>query len=84
MDLLYAPVDPQHPKRVALVYGPTVLVKRQKRLAADSLPRFSRPEQKLKFEMRPNGEDEFVPFYSIGFHESYEMYFDLELELRKN
>jgi len=52
------------------------LVKRQKRLAADSLPRFSRPEQKLKFEMRPNGEDEFVPFYWIGFHESYEMYFD--------
>jgi DUF1680 family protein len=69
MDLLYAPVDQQHPKRVALVYGPTVLVKRQKRLCADSLPRFSRPEQKPKFEMRPNGEDEFVPFYSIGFHE---------------
>ena len=67
-----------------LAAGACCAAGRQKRLAADSLPRFSRPEQKLKFEMRPNGEDEFVPFYSIGFHESYEMYFDLELELRKN
>jgi hypothetical protein len=66
-DILYAPVDQQHPKRVALVYGPTVLVKGQKRLSADSLPRFSRPEQKLKFEMRPNGEHEFVPFTRSGF-----------------
>jgi len=56
-----------------LAAGACCAAGRQKRLAADSLPRFSRPEQKLKFEMRPNGEDEFVPFYSIGFHESYEM-----------
>jgi len=56
-----------------LAAGACCAAGRQKRLAADSLPRFSRPEQKLKFEMRPNGEDEFVPFYSIGFHKSYEM-----------
>jgi DUF1680 family protein len=77
MELLYAPIDKQHPHRVALVYGPTVLVKRQKHLSADSLAKFVRPENKLRFELSSTGEDEFVPFYSVGFHEPYEMYFDL-------
>jgi DUF1680 family protein len=77
MELVYAPVDQQHPKRVALVYGPTVLVKRQKLMSADALPKFSKTDQKLRFELRPSSEDEFVPFYALGFHEPYEMYFDL-------
>jgi DUF1680 family protein len=77
MELLYAPIDQQHPKRVALVYGPTVLVRRQKHLSPDTLPNLARPEPELRFKLRPNGEDEFVPFYAIGFHEPYEMYFDL-------
>ena len=76
MELVYAPVDQQHPKRVALVYGPTVLVKRKNPMSADAL-RFSKTDQKLRFALRPNNEDEFVPFYSQGFHEPYEMYFDL-------
>jgi DUF1680 family protein len=37
MKLSYAPVDPQHPHRVALVYGPTVLVKRGRELSAEAL-----------------------------------------------
>lgn len=77
MELVYAPVDEQHPKRVALVYGPTVLVKRKKVMSADALPKFSKTDQKLRFALRPSSEDEFVPFYSQGFHEPYEMYFDL-------
>ncbi len=77
MELTYVPVDSQHPKRGAFVYGPTVLVKRQKRLSADSLTKGSRPQSGLKFSMPSGGDDEFVPFYSMGFHEPYEMYFDV-------
>jgi len=66
-----------HPKRVALVYGPTVLVKRKKLMSADALPKFSKTDQKLTFGLRPSSEDEFVPFSSQGLHEPYEMYFDL-------
>lgn len=70
-------IDEQHPKRVALVYGPTVLVKRNKRLASDSLSRFARREGSNRFRLQLGGDEEFVPFYSVGFHEPYEMYFDL-------
>jgi DUF1680 family protein len=77
MEILYAPVDSQHPNRIALVYGPTVLVKRPKRLSAGSLRALGKPGQGLGFRLPSSGEDEFVPFYSMGFHEPYEMYFDL-------
>ncbi len=77
MEILYAPVDEQHPKRIALVYGPTVLVKRPRRFSADSLRALGQPGQNLSFKLPSSGEDEFVPFYSMGFHEPYEMYFDI-------
>ncbi len=77
MELVYDRIDQQHPKRVALVYGPTVLVRRQKPIPTDALPKFSKPDQKLRFELRLSSEDEFVPFYAVGSHEPYEMYFDL-------
>jgi len=77
MEILYAPVDSQHPNRVALVYGPTVLVKRPQRFSADSLRALGKPGQGLSFHLPSSGEDEFVPFYSMGFHVPYEMYFDL-------
>jgi DUF1680 family protein len=77
MELVYVPIDPQHPKRIALVYGPTVLVRRPKHLSLDALPNFARSQAELRFKLPAVGEDEFVPFYTIGFHEPYEMYFDL-------
>jgi DUF1680 family protein len=76
MEVRYTPVDEQHPKRVAFVYGPTVLVRRKQVLATDSLSKFAKSEGN-RFHLRLNREEEFVPFYSVGFHEPYEMYFDL-------
>jgi uncharacterized protein len=77
MEVSYAPIDSQHPKRVALVYGPAVLVKRKKPLSKESLAQFSKPEHKLNFQLQTNGAEDFVPFYSVGHREPYEMYFDL-------
>lgn len=77
MEVHYTPVDEQHPKRVAFVYGPTALVKRNKTLAPDSLRQFTKQGNSNIFRLQLGSEEEFVPFYSIGFHEPYEMYFDL-------
>lgn len=76
MEVQYSPIDQQHPKRVALTYGPTVLVRRKKPLAWGSLAKFSRVERNT-FRLPLSDEEDFVPFYSVGFHEPYEMYFDL-------
>lgn len=77
MELLYAAIDERHPKRVAFVYGPTVLVRRRKALDTNSQSGFVRQQSGNTFHLRTSGDDEFVPFYSVGFHEPYEMYFDL-------
>ena len=77
MEVSYLSIDPQHPKRVALVYGPVVLVKRKRSLSAESLAELSKAEPKLKFQLKTNGADDFVPFYAVGHREPYEMYFDL-------
>lgn len=57
--------------------GPTVLVKLPKRLSPSSLRALGKPGQGLNFYLPSSGEDEFVPFYTTGFHQPYEMYFDL-------
>jgi DUF1680 family protein len=77
MELQYAPIDEQHPKRVALVYGPAVLVRRSRRLAGNTLSGIAKNENQNSFRLRTGVDDQFVPFYTIGFHEPYEMYFDL-------
>ena len=77
MELQSAPIDQQHPRRIALVYGPTVLVKRTRPLKGNALSAFTRSGNKNSFHLRPEAEEEFVPFYTMGFHEPYEMYFDL-------
>src|SRR5579871_611392 len=77
MELTYAPIDEQHPKRVALTYGPTVLVKPKRKLSSDLISSFAQNRQANTCRLRPSTDDEFVPFYSMGFHEPYEMYFDL-------
>ena len=77
MQLSYAPVDPQHPQRVALVYGPTVLVKRGRKLSSDAPMTLSRQGESGRFLWKHEDKDEFVPFSSIGLREPYQMYFDL-------
>jgi uncharacterized protein len=77
MEVHYAPVDEQHPKRVAFVYGPTVLVRRNQRLPSGAPSEFTKRGNSNTFRLQLGGEEEFVPFYSVGFHEPYEMYFDL-------
>jgi DUF1680 family protein len=77
MEIFHAPVDAQHPNRVALVFGPTVLVKRQQKFAAASLQALASPGQGLSFRLPSSGEEELAPFSAMAFHEPYEMYFDL-------
>jgi uncharacterized protein len=76
MQLSYAEVDPQHPHRMALVYGPTVLVKRGRGLSLDSRSAVAKQNEPRRFLWKHAGDDEFVPFYSVGFREPYQMYFD--------
>jgi len=54
----------------------TVFVRRHQTLDSDSPSKFA-PQDGNSFHLRLSGEEEFVTFYSIGFHETYEMYFDL-------
>ena len=77
MQIQYSSVDVQHPHYVALVYGPAVLVKRQTNMTGASFEKLAGPGPGLKFELPSSGRNEFVPFYAMGIHEPYEMYFDV-------
>lgn len=92
MRLKRMPIDKQHPNRVALVYGPVVLVQdgRYTRMPAhlpddDELAQYIRPAGGgLRFEIaKPTGGvfapawGAFLPFYGIGAGIPYRMYFDV-------
>jgi hypothetical protein len=81
MELLYSPIDAQHPTRVALTYGPVVLVRRHshilKRGEAPQPHGIAREGGELQFRAAGRPEGLFVPFYKPGFAESYQMYFEL-------
>ena len=77
MHLAYVPVDSQHPKRVAVVYGPVVMVRRQNTSLANSIKSLSKDNTMLSFHSANSGNGEFVPFYSVERDQPYEMYFDL-------
>ncbi len=77
MQLACVPVDPQHPNRVATVYGPVVLVRRVEALSAGSPSALAKRTESGSFRRKHSVDDEFVPFYSVGFREPYQMYFDL-------
>lgn len=89
--LRYVAVDPQHPKRVAVVRGPVVMA--QDRL--DQEPVFGLPETEANLNkwlvpdatpavfrlVPPSGAKvtaKFQPFYTIGESYPYRMYFDLD------
>ena len=79
MRLALSPIDAQHPKRVAMTFGPVVLVR-------DQTPRLTlrggsiegmvkRPGLEFTAPGQPDGL--FMPFYKVGPNMPYNMYFDL-------
>jgi DUF1680 family protein len=81
MTLGLSPVDRQHPKRVAVTYGPLVLVRREQPVLsgnpADLSQWISRRGPALEFDAPGQLHGEFVPFHKVGAGEPYNMYFDL-------
>lgn len=82
MKLAFAPVDRQHPRRVAAVYGPVVLVRDQEILLVPNVNDVSRwivsKGNGLEFHADSRATAGFVPFYQLGSQTGYGMYFDLE------
>jgi hypothetical protein len=77
-----APIDKQHPNRVALMYGPVVLVRSQASLQvprSENLSRWLMREGKpLEFRAAGQSTGTFVPFYQLEREAPYLMYFDLK------
>lgn len=82
MKLAFAPVDLQHPHRVAAVYGPLVLVRTQETVFVPSVDDVSKwivtKDAGLKFHARNRATADFIPFYQVEARSAYRMYFDLE------
>jgi hypothetical protein len=82
MKLAFAPVDPQHPHRVAAVYGPVVLVRGPETMLVPNVNDISRwivPKgDGLEFQAASRVTAGFVPFYKVRSRAGYCMYFDLE------
>jgi hypothetical protein len=79
MQLRYATVDQQHPRRVAVLYGPVVLVRTERaRLPAekDVSDLLTRSGSGLDFHAASTHSSRFTPFYKLAFGDLYEMYFD--------
>ena len=82
MKLAFAPVDRQHPHRVAAVYGPLVLVRDQETVVVPDVDDVSKwivsKGTGLEFHAQNRTTADFVPFYQLGARTGYRMYFDLE------
>jgi hypothetical protein len=81
MQVSYVPIDAQHPRRVAAVYGPVVLVRTQEDTIlpepADPTGWLGPGGKPLEFRAQARSTGTFVPFYKVGFGVPYRMYFDL-------
>jgi DUF1680 family protein len=81
MRLRLAPIDAQHPRRVALMYGPVVLALDQGKLLSipggDPARVLSPAGKNLEFRLHEKRQELFVPFYRVGGEQSYSMYFDV-------
>jgi DUF1680 family protein len=82
MKLAFAPIDLQHPHRVAAVYGPVVLVRGQETVLVPNANDVSKwivsKGAGLEFHAENRTTAAFVPFYEVGPRTPYSMYFDLE------
>jgi hypothetical protein len=80
MSLALSRSTAQHPKRVAVTYGPLVLVRPERPLPgppAATSPRGSRAAARASSSPAPPRTGLFVPFYEVGAGAPYQMYFDL-------
>ena len=82
MRLTFEAVDQQHPNRVAVMYGPVVLVRNQLPIliakggnASSWIVENGKP---LEFNAAGQPLGSLVPFYQLGEGTPYNMYFDLE------
>ena len=76
-----AAIDPQHPRRVALSYGPVVLVRQHSTKLEGEGPlaaRLQRPGKQLEFVPRVAQYGIFVPYYEVAEGEPYDMYFEVD------
>jgi hypothetical protein len=83
MQLTRVPIDPQHPNRVALVYGPVVMVLNDTptlALDADLTKTLRVGDSPLEFELRGQPSKALVPFYKMGYQKPYSMYFDQQMD----
>lgn len=83
MRLTFEPVDKQHPNRVALMYGPVVLVRDQSPIlvpkGSNVSAWISKSGKPLEFNAASQPLGTFVPFYQMGEGTPYNMYFDLNV-----
>jgi uncharacterized protein len=77
LQLRFEPVDVQHPKRVAVVCGPSVLVRRNPKTRFADFSAWQATQDAVTFSTTVSPAAQFVPFYRIGHCEPYSMYFDL-------
>ena len=83
MHLALVPIDKQHPHRVAVTYGPVVLVRDQDPIlepkGEDVSDWIAVRGQPLEFSAvgQPNGT--LLPFHQLGLGTPYNMYFDLQV-----
>ena len=82
MRLTRAPIDEQHPHRVAVMYGPVVLVRDQTPMlrlkANDPSSSLIAAGPPLGFTSPAQPSEAFIPFYKVGKGTPYNMYFDLQ------
>jgi hypothetical protein len=82
MRLTLEPIDTQHPNRVAVTYGPLVLVREQEAVLTGTEAGVSdwitRKGALLEFWANGQQAQPWVPFYQVGHLASYNMYFDLK------
>jgi uncharacterized protein len=82
MRLSLSAIDPQHSRRIAMTYGPVVLVRLHEQsliptagAVSDWVNAGSRP---LEFRALNQPSGSFVPFYKLPEDANYTMYFDLQ------
>jgi len=83
MRLTRLAIDAQHPNRVALMYGPVVMVLNDTPtlvLDADITKTFRMSGSSLEFELRGQPSKGLVPFYRMGYQKPYVMYFDQQID----
>ena len=82
MRLTFEPVDQQHPNRVAVKYGPVVLVRNQEPILiakGDNASSWIVADGKpLEFAAAGQPLGSLVPFYKVGEGSPYNMYFDVK------